>query len=381
MEPDSPAGTAGPSGSSLPLTGNPEDSYTLPSCLYTDPEVYEVEKKRIFYRTWQYVAHSCMFRDPGDYVTLRVADQNMFAIRGDDGEIRAFHNVCRHRAHELLPDGCGNVKRAIVCPYHAWTYERDGRLRGAPRSEMRPGFDPSGIALSPVRIELFLDCVFVNLDPEALPLAEIAGDMEADVRKTLPFFGRLDTSNTEGLGASSIRAGWKVVVDNYVECYHCDHAHPAFSELICLDSYRHDTFGIWSKQVGAEVKVQNSAYPLDPDTDFMQSAFWYLWPNTTINVLPGKEEVNISAIRPAGPELTYFEGHSYSVSGEFDEARMNYSANVLVPEDIDLCESVQRGLKSLGYTQGPFIAGRERSGRGEHAVHHFHKLVQEALAG
>ena len=180
---------------------------------------------------------------------------------------------------------------------------------------------------------------------------------------------------------TSINAGWKVVVDNYVECYHCDHAHPDFSDIICMDSYRHEVFGMWAKQLGGKVKVANSAYPLDPSRDFMQSAFWYLWPNTTINVMPGKEEVNFSAIRPAGLEWTRFEGHTISVTENVDEVRMNYSANVLIPEDIRLCESVQRGLKSLGYSQGPFVAGTGLTGRGEHAVHHFHRLVQQALAG
>ena len=147
-----------------------------------------------------------------------------------------------------------------------------------------------------------------------------------------------------------------------------------------MDAYRHDTFGFWSRQLGKEVRIRNSAYPLEPDSDFMESAFWYLWPNTTFNVLPGKREINISAIRPVGLEMTLFEGHTYSSSGEFDQAKMDYAANVLVPEDIRLCESVQRGLRSAGYSQGPLMAGPEPTGRGEHAVHHFHRLVRDALA-
>ena len=111
----------------------------------------------------------------------------------------------------------------------------------------------------------------------------------------------------------------------------------------------------------------------------MNSVFWFLWPNTTINVLPGPEEVNISAIRPVGLEATDFTGPSLSPSGQFDQGRADYTAEVLVPEDISLCESVQRGLKSKGYTQGPLIVDDERSGRGEHAIHHFHRLVQKTL--
>ena len=113
-----------------PLNDIPEESFTLPNWMYTDPDVYELEKERIFYRTWQYIGHKALFKEPGDYVTARICDQNVFVIKGGDGELRAFYNVCQHRAHELLPDGVGNVERAIVCPYHAWTFSREGLLRG-----------------------------------------------------------------------------------------------------------------------------------------------------------------------------------------------------------------------------------------------------------
>ena len=101
----------------LPLVEEPGSSYTLPSYLYTDPDVYEVEKEKIFYRTWQYVAPTCFFKEPGDYITVQICDQNLFVMMGSDNELRAFYNVCQHRAHELLPKGSGNVSKLIVCPY------------------------------------------------------------------------------------------------------------------------------------------------------------------------------------------------------------------------------------------------------------------------
>ena len=363
-----------------PLNEIPEDSYTLPSYLYTDPAVYDLEKERIFYRTWQYVAHESLIPNVGDYLTLRICDQNIFVIRSGDRRLRAFYNVCQHRAHELLPNGSGNVERVIICPYHAWAFETDGRLRGAPRAHLRPGFDRKNHALSEIRLELFLNSVFVNLDPDAKTMSELAGDLEADVRKRLPFLDRARVPRTNALGETHINAGWKVVVDNYVECYHCDHAHPAFAEIICMDSYQQDTFALWSRQIGEDIRPENSAYSVNPDSGVNRSAFWYLWPNTTFNVLPGAEEINISSIRPTGLETTSFEGHSLSVSDTFDEDRARYTADVLVPEDIGLCESVQRGLKSRGYSQGPIIVDSGRSGRGEHAIHHFHRLVQAALS-
>lgn len=364
-----------------PLTEDPQASYTLPSYLYTDPAIYELEKEKIFYRTWQYVAHKSSFENPGDYVTVKICDQNLFVMKGGDGELRAFFNVCQHRAHELLPPGEGNVKSVIVCPYHAWAFEREGALRGAPRSEKRPGFNKADFSLKQAKLETFLDCAFINLDPHATPLAEQAADLEADIREKVPYFDNLQRPKEGLLGESYIKAGWKVVVDNYVECYHCDHAHPDFADLICMDSYQHDTFGLWARQLGGEIRQQNSAYPLGDNEPFMMSAFWYLWPNTTINVLPGSEEVNISAIRPLSADETDFGGHNLTTGGQHNMDRSKYTADVLIPEDIALCESVQRGLQSKGYTQGPMMVDAERSGRGEQAIHHFHRLVQGSLGG
>ena len=364
----------------LPLVEEPGSSYTLPSYLYTDPDVYELEKEKIFYRTWQYVAPLSFFKEPGDYITVQICDQNMFVMMGGDNELRAFYNVCQHRAHELLPPGSGNVSKLIVCPYHAWAFNREGALRGAPRTKERPGFNKADYSLKQARLEVFLNCAFINLDPDATPLIEQAADLEQDIRKQLPYFDQLNTPVEGLLGESYIKAGWKVVVDNYVECYHCDHAHPAFADLISMDSYQHDTFGIWARQLGGDIRQENTAYKLGDSEPCMQSSFWYLWPNTTFNVLPGTEELNISAIRPVSLTESDFGGHSMSVSGEYNKPRSEYTADVLVPEDIALCESVQRGLKSKGYTQGPIITDNDRSGRGEHALHHFHRMVQSALA-
>ena len=136
-----------------PLVEDPQASYTLPSYLYTDPAVYELEKENIFYRSWQFVAHKGSFNKPGDYVTVQICDQNLFVMMGNDDELRGFYNVCQHRAHELLKPGSGNVKSAIVCPYHAWAFEKEGQLRGAPRSQNRPGFNKADFSLKRVRLE------------------------------------------------------------------------------------------------------------------------------------------------------------------------------------------------------------------------------------
>ena len=366
-----------------PFTDEAMTSFTLPSEYYTNPAIYEREKEAIFYRTWQYVAHRSAFNAPGDYVTLRICDQNVFVMMGGDGVLRAFYNVCRHRAHELLSEPQGNVSAAIVCPYHAWNYEREGALRGARFSENRPGFDKAEYGLRRIRLDLFCDCVFVNLDDDAEGLADLAGDMEADLRRRVPHLGDLamPPRQIDLLGDGRQNAGWKVVVDNFVECYHCRYAHPDFASLISLKHYQMDVGPIWSRQLGSETRPTNSAYDFDPDTGFAGAMFWYLWPNTTFNVLPGSNELAVLSIRPLDHEWSRFEGHVLTADGRTNEALTAYTANVLAPEDTALCESVQRGLKSKGYDQGPIMAGEVPTGESEYGIHHFHRLVHEALNG
>ena len=181
-------------------------------------------RTQIFYKTWQYVAHESMLPDPGDYVSLRLCDENVFVIRSADGELRAFYNVCRHRAHELL-QGSGNVRKMIVCPYHAWSYNNQGELLRAPMSEHRPEFDKADFCLRAIRLEVFCGCIFINLDENCSSLHSIAGDLEKDIQTHIPYLDELKYCGSNLLGETRIDAGWKVVVDNYVECYHCRPAH------------------------------------------------------------------------------------------------------------------------------------------------------------
>lgn len=365
----------------LPLSEDPARSFTLPASWYTDPAIYEREKEAIFYRTWQYVAHQSFFREAGDYVAVKICDQNIFVIKGGDGVLRAFYNVCRHRAHELLKEPYGNVKSVIVCPYHAWTFEREGALRGARFATDRPGFDKKDYGLRPIRLELFADCVFVNLDDKAESLVALAGDLEADIRARVPFLAELKpvAKRNDILGTTVQKAGWKVVVDNYVECYHCEQAHPDFVSLICMDKYELGFGRYWSRQVAGAIRHRNTAYDVDPNHSNQASAFWFLWPNTTFNMMPGANELSVFAIRPIDATTSSFEGHVLSSDGRIDHARRAYTANVLAPEDIGLCESVQRGLMSKGYSQGPIIAVDAAVGESEHGIHHFHRLVYEAM--
>ena len=151
---------------------------------YRSPEVFARARKRIFLRSWQFACHESRLPEPGDYFAFSVFDQDLFVIRGKDGGLRCFFNVCRHRGH-LLVEGTGRT-RLVVCPYHAWSYGLDGRLVSAPGTRELPGFDRASICLTEVRLEVFCGFVFVNLDPDAPAMAEVYPGVEPAIRALCP---------------------------------------------------------------------------------------------------------------------------------------------------------------------------------------------------
>jgi choline monooxygenase len=364
--------------SGLPIHEEPQHSYTLPSHLYLDKNIYEQEKRKIFYNHWHYAGHISQLTKTGDYLTAGIADESIFVVRGQDDELRGFYNVCRHRAHQLL-EGSGNTHN-IVCPYHAWSYALTGELRHARNSEKVPGFDKSEFCLQPVQVDTLCDFVFFNLDLEVDSLNNQAPGLEQDLQERLPNLDQMKPLDTFTYGPAAMAANWKVVVDNFLECYHCAPAHPDFATLIDKASYQMETFSNWSRQLGPDTRAKNTAYALAPDSPNRSGAFWYLWPTTTINLLPGEPYLLVLSFLPLDHERTSFFGHRYGLSDNSQvDAQDHYMNTVLGPEDAALCESVQKGLKSQSYDQGRFIVDPDLSGIAEHAVHQFHRLVLAAL--
>ena len=356
---------------------DPLRAHTLPGWVYLDADIHQRERTAIFMRSWQYAGAAHELRNSGDYVTARLLDQNVLIMRGRDGELRGFHNVCRHRAHELL-EGRGNT-RVITCPYHAWSYHDDGTLRTARGAEGQPAFEAGGFCLKSVRVEVFArKFVFFNLDPDATPMSAVAGDLAAALAADIPEFDRLVPA--EPSAPSRMVANWKVVVDNFLECYHCGPAHPAFTDLLDMTCYRTITHGIWSHQVGDVVRAQNKAYPVDPAARAQSARFWFLWPNITFATMPGAANMSISMMLPDGLDGTTRRFQRFELPGaERDAARAAYSRDVLGPEDVAICESVQRGLRSLGYDSGRFVIDPSGGQNTEAAVHHFHRLYVAAM--
>ena len=350
-------------------------SSSIGSDCYIDPQFLEVEREQVFRRSWQFLCHEEKLREPGSYVTAAVADRSIVAVRGGDGALRAFYNVCKHRGHELLK-GAGTT-RLITCPYHAWVYALDGRLHRARRSELIEHFDADEIFLTPVRVEVFCHLVFVNLDPGAPPLAEQTGDLAREVTSYAPDIADLTFAHRL---TYTVRANWKAVVDNFLECYHCPVAHRDFVTLVEMDTYKVTTHGIWSSHMAKAGRAQNRAYGVG-EASVTDHAVWYLWPNTTLMRYPGRGNFMVWRFVPAGPEETYEVFDFFFESAPPTESEMEairFIDEVLQPEDIGLVESVQRGMRTPAFQRGRYLVDPGGSGLSEHAVHHFHGLVLDA---
>ena len=213
--------------SAPPLEHPLAEGWTLPASWYTDPAVYELEREHIFATSWQYACPAEQVSVPGAFMTMHAGHVPVVIVRGRDGELRGFVNVCRHRGHLVAKDtGC---RETLQCPYHAWTYELDGTLRRAPRAEREPGFDPAHFSLLPVAVDTWGPFVFVNPSASAEPVATVLADIPS----------RIDGC---GVDLSTLRfqshhewpseVNWKVAIENYLECYHCAVAHPGFSNVI-----------------------------------------------------------------------------------------------------------------------------------------------------
>ena len=353
----------------------PVRSHSIDTRCYLDPKFLRIEREQIFHRSWQFLCHEEKLREPGSYVSLDVEGQPVLAIRNSHGELRAFYNVCKHRGHELI-FGEGKTRK-LTCPYHAWTYNLDGVLIVAPRSEHIENFDTGEICLEPVQIETFCHLVFVNLDPDAAPLAELTGELGNEIMSFAPDLAKLTFSTRL---TYNIKANWKSVVDNFLECYHCPVAHKGFSSMIDMDTYKVQTHGIYSSHMAKARAGANNAYNIEGAT-VDDHAVWFLWPNMTLMRYPGRGNFMVWRFYPVSETETYEEFDFFFETAEPNESEKEALAfidDVLQAEDIGLVESVQRGMSTPAFNSGRYMVDVEGSGMSEHAVHHFHGLILEA---
>jgi choline monooxygenase len=342
---------------------------TIPSRWYTDPGVLAGERRSVFARTWQVAGLAAWVAQPGTYFGCELASEPVMVTRAADGVLRAFSNVCRHRGAELCSAAAAGA--TVKCPYHGWSYSLDGRLHGAPEFEGVANWDRSAVRLPEFRAEAWGPYVFVNMDDGAPPLAEAMGAIPGEVSKigcpisTLRHTYRRDYA---------IDCNWKVYVDNYLEGYHLPTAHPSLLRELDYAKYRVDTFRYYSSQI-APIRAARgeTARRYDFGEDTNQALYYWIFPNLMLNVYPDNLSANI--VVPLGPEktLTIFEWFAYGDAG-VEQATIDFSDEIQ-QEDIRICESVQRGLRSNYYDRGRFSVKRENG------VHHFHGLLAEYLNG
>jgi choline monooxygenase len=331
--------------------------------LYLDPELQEREQRLIFERTWQLAGHVSSLRERGSYVTAWAGNQPVLVVRDENGDLRAFRNVCRHRGSMLLT-GSGQCKNAIRCRYHGWTYKLDGTLIGLP--EVRAfgeDLDKSTLGLFPARVEEWCGLVFVNLDPDAAPFASLVDGLAErleryDIAALVPF------SPYDG----EEPANWKVVAENYLDGYHIPIAHPALVRLLDYKRYEADIHDHWvwfeaphraeptdNWIVRLYSKIVQPMPGLSAD-DLRVWRYVFIYPNTILDIYP--DQMNTWVIRPTGVDSSHDHYECYrpvhnSLRTRVAQ-RLNLRLNTIVAhEDIDLVRNVQIGLGTRDYECGP----------------------------
>ncbi len=348
---------------------------SLPAGWYTDAVITEQETTQIFRKAWNYIGPTAELGNAGDFIT-GIAGGVPVVVTRNDGGLVGLVNVCRHRRHEVMK-GRGNAKR-MQCGYHAWTYDLTGRLETAPRSAGKSGFRCEDYPLLPIRAEALGPFVFVNLDRDAPPMQSLF----APLLDTIASSGvELDTLELYAREEWRTQANWKVMLENFLECYHCPIAHPSFSAAIDVRpaNYHLAAGGWFSSQIGevraAALTGRARADLYDVRGAVTQPQYHLLWPNTTISINPGFPNLSIDVWIPDGPNATRGFSEQYFAPGVSDEfARDLIAFNRQVgAEDDALTNSVQRGLLGGMPDRGRFLVNSER------LVIHFQKLVAAAL--
>jgi choline monooxygenase len=375
---------------------------TLIPDAYTSDVFHRLERERVFARSWVPVCVTDELPEPGSYVVVEVAGRSLIVCRNREGELRAHHNVCRHRGTQLCSEPRGKVERFFQCPYHAWAYDLDGACLGTPLftpeagipDEQRDIFDMSGVqafdkadyGLYPVRVDSWGCLVFVCLDPEASPLAQDLGDLPERLGGY-----RLEENRVLARVEYEIAANWKLVAENFMEYYHLPWVHPGLVRVSPMSAhYRWQGPGLYVGFCTSPIapNAEDGGWEgLPPlagldDDDAVSARFAWLFPNVALNVLPN--HTFLMLVRPTAPgmtsETTYLLAHP-ECSERAGESLEAETANLLRfwdevnREDIGIVERVQVGLGDLAYTGGRMCY------RFEESLHRFQNIVVDRMLG
>jgi Rieske 2Fe-2S family protein len=336
------------------------EAQTLPGAAYNDPDVFAWEQDVFFEASWVCLGRSSDLARTGDHKAVRVGSETVLLVRDDTG-LNAFFNVCRHRGHELLETGSTASARAIKCPYHGWVYGLDGALKGAPRYTEIEGFETAAHSLASLRTQEWNGWVFANASGEAPGFSDHVGSLDALIAdhecERLVRVARHDYV---------VEANWKIVTENYHECYHCPQIHPELCRVTSPDSGTDDpSDGAWA---GGSMDLYDHAATMSItgesggeilrglDASKSRKVYYYsLWPNLLISLHP--DYVMTHRLEPLAPHQTRIECEWLfppEVATEtFDPSYAVDFWDITNREDWRACESVQRGTASRAFKQGP----------------------------
>jgi choline monooxygenase len=348
------------------------EAHTIPASWYTDLRVAELEKQNVFARTWQAIARTDQLSVNGQYVTANLAGEPIVVVRGSDGKLHAFFNVCRHHAMIVMNEPCGHAQH-MRCPYHGWTYSLEGELRGMTEFEGVRDFDRAQNGLVPVRVEIWENFVFVNLDPHAASLPDFLGALVGLARP-------LGFANLKFVERRSytLDCNWKVYVDNFLDGgYHVPHMHKGLNSVLDYKNYTIENVD--------RCCVQSSPVAVDTDSEASAAATrkgdraFYFWqyPNFMLNWYEGYLDTNFViplAVDRCEVIFDFYFGDTDASKMPYIQESIEVSERVQ-QEDIVICAGVQRGLGSRAYQAGRLSVRREA---GEHL---FHLLLAADLKG
>ena len=356
----------------------------LPNEHYVDQSVFDEEKQAVLFDNWVGIGIKADVPNEGDVFPVEFAGMPLLVVRENLNTVKVYQNTCRHRGMILIQEP-GNVRGTIRCPYHSWCYGLDGELRstphaGGPGHNLDPSIDRETLGLIEIDSYIYREVIFVNISGKAPNFTKYAEKLiERWAEHDQPLFH----GGIESAFPFDVACNWKILIDNFLECYHCAPAHKDFVDLVDMDSYRTITHKRYSSQCASAPRTTNSnAYSFNPgEVDFGYAGF-FVWPNFTIWIYPGEANLSVLQMNPKSEQRTIEFQDWFTLGGvltpQLAEAAA-YQKDVLQPEDIAICESVQRGLKSKAYNQGRFIVDNGKTELSEHAVHHFQRMVFEAL--
>lgn len=346
----------------LPL----ERAHTIPNTWYFDPARAERERAAVF-AGWQAVGRLDQVPGPGSFFTADIAGEPVAVLRDGDGTLRAFHNVCRHRAAPVLCEPCGTAAK-LRCRYHGWTYDLTGRLRGAPEFEGVADFDRADFGLTPMAVDAWGPTVWVHPAAPHRPLSTVLAPLP---ERTMT---RIANLRWQARRSYDLACNWKVYVDNYLDGgYHINYVHPGLAGALDYSQYRTELFDHGNVQISPLKQADDAAVSSVRTGDV--AMYWWIFPNFMVNLYSGVMDTNL--VLPLGPESCRVIFDFYFAEGT-DAAFVDQSVAVaeqVQQEDIAICEDVQRGLHSRSFSTGRFSVKRENGG------YQFHQLLAAAVSG